>query len=100
MYILIPMDAQDGDERTISKINDAKVWAQVLLEEGEVVEVAFNEDKDGFENFSEVLIVMDDNEYVWPFIELNMMVLVAHSQRSIDEIMEAFLFRELNELAY
>jgi len=100
MYILIPMDAQDGDEGTISKINDAKVWAQILLEEGEVVEVAFNEDKDGFENFSEVLIVMDDNEYVWPFIELNMMVLVAHSQRSIDEIMEAFLFRELRELAY
>ncbi len=100
MYILIPMDAQDGDERTISKINDAKVWAQVLLEEGEVVEVAFNEDKDGFENFSEVLIVMDDNEYVWPFIELNMMVLVAHTQRSIEDIMEAFLFRELNELAY
>ncbi len=40
------------------------------------------------------------DKYVWPFIELNMMVLVAHSQRSIDEIMEAFLFRELNELAY
>ncbi len=100
MYILIPMDSCDKDEASIVKINDAKNWAQILLEEGEVVEVAFNEDKDGFENFSEVLIVMDDNEYVWPFIELNMMVLVAHSQRSIDEIMEAFLFRELNELAY
>jgi len=29
-----------------------------------------------------------------------MMVLVAHTQRSIDDIVEAFLFRELNELAY
>ena len=100
MYILIPMDTQDSDEGTISKINDVKCWAQILLEEGEVVEVAFNEDKDAFSNFSEVLIVMDDTEYVWPFIELGMMVLVAHTQRSIDDIMEAFLFRELNELAY
>ena len=94
------MSSQDAQEAAITKIDDAKSWVQILLEEGEVVEVAFNEDKDGFENFSEVLIVMDDNEYVWPFIELNMMVLVAHTQRNIDEIMEAFLFRELNELAY
>ncbi|MBS4067327.1 MAG: hypothetical protein WC279_05020 [Sulfurimonas sp.] len=100
MYILIPMSSQDAQEAAITKIDDAKSWVQILLEEGEVVEVAFNEDKDGFENFSEVLIVMDDNEYVWPFIELNMMILVAHTQRNIDEIMEAFLFRELNELAY
>ncbi|MDD5372355.1 MAG: hypothetical protein PHO62_02890 [Sulfurimonas sp.] len=100
MYILIPMDTKDADEGTISKINDVKCWVQILLEEGEVVEVVFNEDKDAFSNFSEVLIVMDDTEYVWPFIELGMMVLVAHTQRSIDDIMEAFLFRELNELAY
>lgn len=100
MYILIPMDSFNKEEATISKINDAKSWVQISLEEGEVVETSFNEDKDGFENFSEVLIVMDDNEYVWPFIELGMMILVAHSQRSIDEIMEAFLFRELNEMAY
>ena len=94
------MCSQDAQEAAITKIDDAKSWVQILLEEGEVVEVAFNEDKDGFENFSEVLIVMDDNEYVWPFIELNMMILVAHTQRSIDEIMEAFVFRELNDLAY
>ena len=100
MYILIPMDSFNKEEATISKINDAKSWVQISLEEGEVVETSFNEDKDGLENFSEVLIVMDDNEYVWPFIELGMMILVAHTQRSIDEIMEAFLFRELNEMAY
>jgi hypothetical protein len=100
MYILIPMDSCNKEEACIVKINDAKNWAQISLEEGEVVEILFNEDKDGFENFSEVLIVADDNEYVWPFIELGMMVLVAHTQRNIDEIMEAFLFRELNEMAY
>ncbi|PLY16677.1 MAG: hypothetical protein C0628_00055 [Sulfurimonas sp.] len=100
MYILIPMDGENIQEASLTKINEGKVWAQVLLEEGKIQEISYNKNRDEFENFSEVLIVMDDNEYVWPFIELGMMVLVAHAQRSIDEIVEAFLFRELNELSY
>lgn len=100
MYILIPMNGDNAQESSISKINDVKHWAQVVLEEGEVVEINYNQDKDAFDNFSEVLVIMDESEYVWPFIELGMMILVAHTQRSIDDIMEAFLFRELNELTY
>jgi hypothetical protein len=34
------------------------------------------------------------------FLEMSMMPLVAHTQRSIDEIVEAYLFRELHDLAY
>ena len=100
MYILIPMDGDNPQNSSICKINDVKNWTQILLEEGRVVEIKHGEDKDSFENFSEVLIIMDESEYVWPFIELGMMVLVAHTQRNIDYIVEAFLFRELNELTY
>jgi hypothetical protein len=100
MYILIPMESEKIQEASLTKINEAKIWAQVLLDEGKIQEINFNENRDEFEKFSEVLIVMDENEYVWPFIELGMMILVARTQRSIDDIVEAFLFRELNELAY
>jgi len=100
MYILIPMDGENIQKASLTKINEVKVWAQILLEEGKIQKISYNKNRDEFENFSEVLIVMDDNEYVWPFIELGMMVLVAHTQRSIDKIVEAFLFRELNELSY
>lgn len=100
MYILIPMDDSDLEEARITKINDAKVWVQLLLEEGRVVETNVLEDREGFLNQSQVLVVKDDNEYVWPFIELGMVVLVAHIQKSIDDIVEAYLFRELNELRY
>jgi hypothetical protein len=34
------------------------------------------------------------------FINMSMIVLVAHTQKTIDEIVEAFLFRELHDLAY
>jgi len=94
------VESENIQEASLTKINEVKVWVQVLLDEGKIQEINFNENRDEFEKFSEVLIIMDENEYVWPFIELGMMVLVAHTQRSIDDIVEAFLFRELNELAY
>lgn len=100
MYILIPMDDSDLEEARITKINDAKVWVQLLLEEGRVAETNVLEERDGFLNQSQILVVKDDNEYVWPFIELGMVVLVAHIQKSVDDIVEAYLFRELNELRY
>ena len=93
MYILIPMDDNDLEEARITTINEATVWVQLLVEEGRVVETNINQDKDAFENQSQILVVKDDNEYVWPFIELGMMVLVAHIQKSIDDIVEAYLFR-------
>ena len=100
MYILIPMDDNDLEEARITAINEATVWVQLLVEEGRVIETNINQDKDAFENQSQILVVKNDNEYVWPFIELGMMVLVAHIQRSVDDIVEAYLFRELNELRY
>ena len=100
MYILIPMDDNDLEEARITTINEATVWVQLLVEEGRIVETNINQDKDAFENQSQILVVKNDNEYVWPFIELGMVVLVAHIQRSVDDIVEAYLFRELNELRY
>ena len=100
MYIVLPLDSDDTQEAKLTKIEDAKVWGQILIENGEVVEINFAKNWDEFENFSQAVVVCDDGEYVWPFMELNMMVLVAHIQRYIDDIVEAYLFKELHELAY
>ncbi len=100
MYILLPMDSDNAEEAKLTKLEDVKIWAQLLIEEGKVVETHFNIDKDGFANFSEAVVVANDNEYVWPFMEQSMMVLVAHTQRYIDDIVEAYLFKELHDLAY
>jgi len=100
MYILVPMDSEDVQEAKLTKIEKASIWAQLLIEEGELVEVNHNKEWEAFENLSECVVVSDDGEYVWPFMEYNMMVLVAHTQRTIDDIVEAFLFKELHELAY
>ncbi|PHQ65737.1 MAG: hypothetical protein COB99_02375 [Sulfurimonas sp.] len=100
MYILLPMDSDEVQEASLTKLEDVKIWAQMLVEEGQLVEITHSSDKDSFEKLSECVVVANDNEYIWPFMEKNMMVLVAHTQRSIDDIVEAYLFKELHDLAY
>jgi len=100
MYILLPMDGEDQEESKLTKLNDVKVWAQICVEDGKLKKISFNKDQDAFENFSTAVVVTSDNEYVWPFMEKSMMVLVAHIQRDIEDVVEAYLFKELHDLAY
>ena len=88
------------EEAKLCKIKDVQQWAMLVLEEGEVVEVLFEDKREDFKIYGETIVVFDDHEYVWPFIEEQMQVLVAHTQRHIDDIVEAYLFKELHELAY
>ncbi|MCX6053081.1 MAG: hypothetical protein NTZ60_11320 [Campylobacterales bacterium] len=100
MYITLPMDDEDVEVASLVKIDDVKIWVQLLIEDGRLVEVNHSNEQRGFAKFSDAVIVTNDNEYVWPFMELGMMVLVAHTQRSIENIVEAYLFKELHDLAY
>jgi hypothetical protein len=100
VLILLPMDSDDVHEAQLTTVANAKIWAQLLVEEGEVVEILHNEKFDGFEKWSECVVVTNDGESVMDFFNMNMMVLVAHTQRTIDDIVEAYLFRELHDLAY
>ena len=100
MNILLAMDCDGVEEAKLCKLNDVKKWAMVVLEEGEIVEVVFEDNREDFKIFSETVVIYDDHEYVWPFIEEQLQILVAHTQRYIDDIVEAYLFKELHELAY
>ena len=100
MNILLAMDCDDVEEAKLCNLNDVKKWVIVELEAGEVVEILFEDRREDFKVVAETVVVFDDNEYVWSFIEQQMQVLVAHTQRTIDEIIEAYLFKELHELAY
>lgn len=100
MTLLVPMDSEDVEEARLSSINKAKVWAQLVIEDGELVKVNHAKSWGEFDYPGEYVVVNDSGEYVWPFIEMNMLALVAPTQRTIDDIVEAYLFKELHELAY
>ena len=100
MLVLIPMNSTDVHEAVISPVMQAQIWVQLRIEEGELVEVLHNEKYDGFSEWSEAVVVSSDGETVMDFINMSMIVLVAHTQKTIDAIVEAYLFRELHDLAY
>jgi len=99
MKILLPMDSDDTQEGQLVPINDAKTWALIDLEAGQVVEISYFDTKEDVNEWLDAVVVVGDYEPVMEFIEQQTMVLVAHTQRYIDDIVEAFLFKELHDLA-
>lgn len=99
MIILLPMDSDDTQEAKLVPIFEAKKWAVIPVEEGEVVEIKFYDKREDISEWVEAVVVVNDFEPVMDFIDNQVMVLVAHTQRSIDDIVEAYLFRELHDLA-
>ncbi len=101
MKLLLPMDRDDTQEGLLVPIAEAKQWALVDVEGGEVSEIRFFADKDAAMNaWPGAVVLTSDFEPFMEFLEQQMMVLVAHTQRSIDDIVEAYLFKELHEPAY
>ncbi len=100
MNILLPMDSDDAQEGTLVPILEAKKWAVLNVDEGQIVEIKFYDSREEISDWIEAVVVVGDYEPVMDFIEEQVMVLVAHTQRTIDDIFEAFLFKELHDMPY
>lgn len=99
MLLLLPMDGDDTQESELTGILSASFWATVEVEEGRVIEINFYTDRTTIESPCDAVIVTNNYEPVMEFLDQQMMVLVAHTQRTIDDIVEAYLFRELHDLS-
>ena len=98
MKILIPVDDKDFEEAKITSLDDVKHWILIDLIEGEVKEYNFFPTYEEIDVWIDVVIVKNQQEYVWPFMEKNIAVLVAPLQRYVEDIIEAFLFKELHDM--
>lgn len=99
MILLLPMNGDDTQESQLTGILSAEFWATVEVEEGRVIEINFYKDRSQIETHCDAVIVTNNYEPVMEFLDQQMMVLVAHTQRTIDDIVEAYLFRELHDLS-
>ncbi len=95
MLIVMPLDQKDGK---LTNIDKAKTWAMYALEEGKIQEVEYFDDWREIEEFFDCVVVADRGDYIWPFLEESIPVLEAPTQREIDDVIEAFLFKELYEV--
>lgn len=100
MHVLVPMDSENVQEAKLVPLTELKKWALLEIEEGQLVEVTHYENREDINEWIEAVVVINEQEYVFPFMEEQIMVLVAHTQRSIDDIVESYLFRELHEMPF
>jgi hypothetical protein len=95
MNILLPLDSNIEDEAKLTKLNDALFWGLMVMEEGRMQSLNICKTQDEITDMIDCVIVQNETEYVWPYMEQNIAVLIAPTQRYIEDIVEAYIFKEL-----
>jgi predicted Fe-Mo cluster-binding NifX family protein len=94
MKIAIPQKSN-----IISKIADAENFAIVIVEDGSIKNIDYVESLDKVLGKAEYFVVNNSNEEVDEMYDYSIQVLkTPMPEMNIDEIIEAFMFRELYEL--
>ncbi len=97
MRIVIPVKSQAGEESEIALVKEASVFALVDLGEGMQIEnLTFIK---SFENeLFDYIVACDKNDEIDAAFDLGARALLAHPGMSIEEVVEALMFRELDEI--
>ncbi len=95
MNILIPID----DKKNLCSMEENSSWAVALLKEGKAKKINFYKKREEIDEFTDYVVVVNKDEFVSDFFLEGIEILIAPMQRSIDEIIEAYMFRELHELS-
>jgi len=98
MNLLIPVDSLDKETAKLSSLQDKKGWVFVKLDSGVILSIDAYAKKDEIKDMIDYIVIKDKNEDVDEFLDEDIGVLVAPFQKSVDDIVEAFIFAELYEL--
>jgi predicted Fe-Mo cluster-binding NifX family protein len=99
MFILIPVDSENGLESKITTLLDMKIWALVEFEDGQAKTVQFSDDRTAFGIDWIDFIVLDNKfENYIEFMGEGMMCLVKREEETVEEVVSAFAFKELDEI--
>ncbi len=101
MLILVPVDSASGMQAKISTLVEVQKWALIDFDEGISKSVRFFDDraKTG-ESWIDFVILKSTFENYMPFMEEGMMVLAVREEETLEEIIEAFKFKELDEVGF
>ena len=99
MYILIPVDGENGLESKITTLADQKTWALVTFEGGKAANIQFSDDRNAFDaDWVDFIILENKFENYLDFMGEGMMCLVKRQEETIEELVSAFAFKELDEI--
>lgn len=99
MFILIPVDSDNGLESKITTLAEMKTWALVEFENAKAKTTQFSEDRTSFDTDWIDFVVLDNKfENYMDFMGEGMMCLVKRKEETIEEVVSAFAFKELDEI--
>lgn len=99
MYILVPVDGTDANLAKITPLVNLKQWALVDFDAGSIQSINFYADRNQTgADWIDFVILDNKFENYMDFMEEGMMVLVRREEETIEDIIEAFKFKELDEI--
>jgi len=99
MLIWIPVDGSEGKNAKIVPQLEVKKWALVAFDAGEITSIAFYDTMAAYEGgWVDFIILVSKFENYIDYMNEGMMVLVVREEESIEEIVSAFKFKELDEI--
>ena len=99
MFILIPVDGDNGLDSKITTLFDMKTWALVEFEDGKAKTVQFSEDRTAFGiEWIDFIVLENKFENYIDFMGEGMMCLVKREEETVEEVVSAFAFKELDEI--
>ncbi len=99
MYILIPVDSDNEFDAKITTLVEMKTWALVEFDAGKAQSVIFNKDKEALGvDWIDYVILQNKFENSFDFMNEGMICLSIREEETIEEIISAFAFKELDEV--
>jgi predicted Fe-Mo cluster-binding NifX family protein len=95
--ILIPVRGE-GEDAKITLIAEREKWALVEVGSGKIQQIRWYEDRSSIDTFIDMVVVKSRKDAVADFFADSIPVLEAPLQRTIDDIFEAYMFKELYEV--
>ena len=99
MLIWIPVDTENDKASKIVPQLEAKKWALIEFDEGRIKSLEFYNSIDELGGeWVDFIILANKFENYLEYMNEGMMVLVVREEETIEDIIEAFKFKELDEI--
>ena len=99
MLLWIPVDGTDEKNSKVVSQYEAKKWALVNFENGGAESVEFYDKREDLqEEWVEFAILINKYENYMDLMNEGVMVLCVREEETIEEIVSAFAFKELDEI--
>ena len=98
MLIWIPVESNQEMFSKVVKVIDAKEWALIDFDDGKVQSIVFHAKREDYTEWVDFIILENKFESYIDYMNEGMMVLCVREEETIEEIIEAYKFKELDEV--